>query len=149
MPGGALQRGPAGKDIGTIMARFVIFAVAVFTAAIAAAAVFNSHQAGAKDTALSHSELKQLITNAKTKADYERIAQYFDAEAANYDAQSKLHADLAQLYKKNPPPQPTKYPGSQQTFQHCDSLSRSLAQAAGNARSLAAEYRQMAKEAKQ
>ena len=101
-----------------------------------------------KDKILSKGEVKNLIANAKTKADHERIARYFDAEAAKYDSDAKEHGELAPLYEKNTPQNPTKFPGSQQTSQHCDSLSKSLQKAAEDARALAAHHREMAKEAK-
>ena len=123
---------------------------AFLTAVIAVLAVFVSvpaGAAGAKDATLSKSELKNLVANAEKKADHERIANHFDAEAAKYEADAKEHGELAPLYQKNTPGQPTKYPGSMQTFQHCDSLSKALMQAAQDARALAVEHREMAKHA--
>ena len=104
--------------------------------------------AGAKDKVLSKSELKNLVANAETKADHERVAQYFDAEAAKYEAEAKEHGELATIYQRNSSATPTKYPGSVQSIQHRDSLSKSLQQAAESARQLAADHREMAKEAK-
>ena len=122
--------------------------LAVFAVATAMLTAVVSVPAGAKDKPLTKSELKNLISNAETKAEHERIAQYFDAEAARYQAESKDHGELAQLYQRETSATPTKYPGSQQSFQHCDSLSKSLQQAAENARQLAVEHRGMEKEAK-
>ena len=127
------------------------FRVAVSTVAIAVLAVFVSVGAGAaaeNGKVLSQKELKGLISNAETKAEHERIAQHFDAEAAKYEAEAKEHGELAPFYKEHTPSQPTKFPGSMQSFQHCDSLSKSLSQAAADARALAAEHRGMEKEAK-
>lgn len=106
-----------------------------------------SAPAAAKDKALSKTQLNHLIATAETKADHERIAQYFDAEATKYEADAKKHSDLAQAYRKSGPVS-AKYPGAMQSFNHCDSLSKSLQQAAENARQLAADHREMAKEAK-
>src|SRR5260370_40316591 len=119
--------------------------LAVFAVAMAMLPAVVSVPAWAKDKTLSKSELKNLIANAETKADHERIAQYFDAEAVKYEAEAKDHGDLAQVYRKAGAPsakQPT------QTFNHCDSFAKSLEQAAENARQLAADHRGMAKEAK-
>lgn len=121
---------------------------AAILTAVAVLAVFVSVPAGAKDKTLSQKELKNLVANAETKADHERIAQYFDAEAAKYGAESKDHGELAPFYQRNPDPTISKHPGSPRSFQHCDSLSKSLQQAAEDARALAAEHREMAKEAK-
>ena len=123
------------------------FGLTVFVVAIAMVPAVVSVPAAAKDKTLSQKDLKYLIANAETKAEHERIAQYFDAETTKYEAEAKEHADLALLYQRNTGPTPTKYPGSMQSFQHCDSLSKSLQQAAENARQLAAEHRDMAKEA--
>ena len=120
--------------------------LAVFAVAMAILAI--SVPAGAKDKPLNEKEIKNLIANAETKAEHERIAHYFDAEAARYEAESKEHGELAQLYQRNTSATPTKYPGGAQSFQHCDSLSKSLQTAAEDARQLAAEHRGMAKEAK-
>ena len=120
----------------------------LLTAAIAVLAVFVSAPVGAKDKPLSKSVLKKLIANAETKADHERIAQYFDTEAAKYEAEAKEHGELAPFYQRNPDPALSKHPGSTRSFQHCDSLSKSLTQAAQDAHALAAEHREMAKQAK-
>jgi len=124
-----------------------ILKTAVFALTFAVAGLV-SVPAGAKDARLTKAELKSLISNAETKADHERIAQYFDAEAARYEAESKEHVELAQLYQRNTSATPTKYPGGAQSFQHCDSLSKSLQTAAQDARQLAAEHRGMAHDAK-
>jgi hypothetical protein len=121
---------------------------AVFAAAVGMLTVMVSVPAGAADKPLSKTELKGLISNAETKAEHERIAQYFDAEAAKYETEAKDHADLAQLYQRNTSATPTKHSGTMQTFQHCDSMSKALQQAAENARQLAAEHRDMEREAK-
>ena len=119
----------------------------VFAVAMAMLAAVVAVPAGAKDKQLSQRELKNLIANAKTKAEHERIAQYFDAEAGKYEAEAKEHAELAQSYRKAGAAS-TKYPGGMQSFNHCDALSKSLLKAAEDARQLAAEHREMEKEAK-
>ena len=124
-----------------------ILRLVAFTVAITLAPAVVSIPAGAKDKTISKSELKHLIATAETKADHERIAQYFDAEAAKYEAEAKEHGELAQVYQKSGAPS-AKYPGGMQTFNHCDSLSKSLEKAAENARQMAADHREMAKEAK-
>ena len=130
-----------------------IFKTAVFAVALALAAVVSvpaggTGAAGSKDKPLTKVELKSLISNAETKAEHERIAQYFDAEAARYEAEAKDHGELAPFYRKNPDPALSKHPGSPRAFEHCDSLSKNLQKSAEDARSLAAEHREMAHEAK-
>src|SRR5262245_44984488 len=114
--------------------------LAIFVVATILASAVAS---GAKATSLSKNEPRTLIATEQTQAVHERIAQYFDAETAKYEADAKDHADLAQFYQQHTAMSP-KYPGGQQSFQHCDALSKSLAQAAENARQLAAEHREMA-----
>ena len=122
--------------------------LAVFVVATAMLTTVVSVPAGAKDKLLTKSELKNLVANAETKTEHERIAQYFDAEATRYDAEAKEHGDLAPFYQRNPDPALSKHPGSQRSFQHCDSLGKSLKQAAEDARQLATEHREMAKHEK-
>ena len=123
------------------------FKAVVSTVAVAVLAVFVSVSAGAYAKLLSKSEVKSLAATAETKAEHERIAQYFDAEAAKYEAEAKDHSELAVVYQKRGTPS-AKMPGPSQTFNHCDSLSKSLQKAADDARALAAEHRGMSNEAK-
>jgi len=118
---------------------------AVMAVAVGMLTAMVSVPAGAADKPLTKSEVKNLIAHAETKADHERIAKYFDAEAVKYEAEAKDHGDLAQVYRKAGAPsakQPTN------TFNHCDSFAKSLEQAAENARQLAADHRAMATDAK-
>jgi hypothetical protein len=116
----------------------------LLTAAVAVMAVFVSVPAGAKDKPLTKSEVKALIPTAETKAEHERIAQYFDAEAARYEAEAKEHSELAGVYQKSTP----SAKNASQTFNHCDAVSKSLQKAADDARALAAEHRHMGNDAK-
>jgi hypothetical protein len=116
---------------------------ALLTAA-AAVLVFVALPAGAQDKPLSKKEVKALIATAETKAEHERIAKYFDAEAARYEAEAKEHGELAGVYQKSTP----SAKNASQTFNHCDSVSKSLQKAADEARALAAEHRHMASDAK-
>ena len=122
--------------------------LAVFAVATAMLTAVVPVPAGAADKPLTKSELKNLVANAETKADHERVAKYFDAEALRYEADSKDHGELAPFYQRNPDPALSKHPGSPRAFEHCDSLSKSLQKAAEEARQLAAEHRGMEKEAK-
>ena len=122
------------------IARTVVFAV-TFALAVSGAG---------PERPLTKTELKRLIANAQTKTDHERIAQYFEAEAAVYEVDAKDHAELAQLYKKKEMQDAdlSKHPPSLRAFEHGDALFRSLQKAAEQARNLAAEHRGMAHEAK-
>jgi hypothetical protein len=123
--------------------------IAGFAIAIGLVTAIVSIPAGASDDhSIKASELKNRVENAETAADHERIAKYFDAEAARYEAESKNHGELAPFYQRNPDPALSKHPGSPRSFEHCDSLTKSLHEAAEGARLLAADHRQMAKAAK-
>lgn len=124
---------------------------ALLTAAVAVLAGFVSSPASAQkgyERSMSPEEFKNLIAHPKTKADHERVAQYYDEQAWNYEAGAKLHQELAAFYKRNPDRALSKNPGSNGTYEHCDSLSKELQMAAEDARGLAAEQRELAKEAK-
>jgi hypothetical protein len=127
--------------IGMRIAKTVVFAVA-FALAVSGAG---------PERPLTQTELKRLIMNAQTKTDHERIAEYFEAEAARYEVDAKDHADLAQFYKKKEIQDPalSNHPASLRAFEHCDALFRSLQKAAEQARNLAAEHRGMAHEARE
>ena len=100
---------------------------------------------------LSKKQLKDLIANANTPADHERIAQYYDAEAARYEADAKQHEDEASYYAGHQHPaaeghSPNNYP--QYMLSHCPQIAAKLKEAAQESRALAAGHREMAKEAK-
>ena len=116
-------------------------------ALLAAAAMLTAPLAAAGDT-LNKAELKKLIATASTPQDHERIANHFDAKAAELEAEAKEHAELAAAYRANPNIHESKHPGSPQTFAHCDSLARTTRAAAHDARQLAADHRALAKPAK-
>jgi len=124
-----------------------VFNTAVFAAVFALAGV-NSISAATTDKTLSKAELKNLVVNAETKADHDRLANYFEAEAVRYEAEAKDHNELAGFYQKSPDPALSKHPTSPRAFEHCDALSKSLLAAAKEARQLAGEHHAMAKEAK-
>lgn len=126
---------------------------ALLTTAVAVLAVFASVPAGAQksptyERSLSAQEVKDRITNPKTKADHEFAADYYDQQAGSYEFGAKLHSELAAFYQRHPERALSKRPGSPGTYEHCDKLSKELQMAAEDARGLAAEQRELAKDAK-
>lgn len=97
---------------------------------------------------LKKAEIKNLIANARTAAEHERIAQHFDAEAAQWEAEANTHEELEQYYRRNPDPTAWRYSRSPRSFEHCVSLVKDLRRAAQESRELAANHRGMAKDAK-
>lgn len=68
---------------------------------------------------LTHKELKKIIASAKTRADHERIAAYYHAEAHNLEAKQREHEEALAEYYKNT----ARYPGKYPTMgDHCRSL---------------------------
>ena len=120
----------------------------VACAVVFALAAVVSVSAATTDKPLTKAEVKNLVVNAETKADHERLANHFEAEAVRYEAEAKDHNELAGFYQKSPDPALSKHPTSPRAFEHCDALSKSLLTAAKEARQLAGEHRGMAKEAK-
>jgi hypothetical protein len=120
---------------------------ALLAGVLAMVGAIVSAPAGAEGTLMSKSELKNLIANAKTAADQEKLAAHFDARAAQLEADAKDHDELAQDYKRNPPV--SRRVEKSQSAEHCRDLAKDYAKAAQDARRLAADHRAMAKEAKQ
>ena len=92
-------------------------------------------KAGAQQTAVTEDNLNQMITSAKTPADHEAIAVYYDTEAAENEKKASLHSRNKNMY--------TKLDFSA----HCNALIREYQQAAKQDKALAAFHREMAKTA--
>ncbi|MEO8052054.1 MAG: hypothetical protein ABI833_16695 [Acidobacteriota bacterium] len=97
---------------------------------------------------LKKDELKNLVANAKTAQDHQRLADHFTARAEQLEADAQEHDELAGKYKANPGIHEMKHPGSQQTASHCTMMARNLREAAKAARELAEDHQAMAKAAK-
>jgi hypothetical protein len=108
---------------------------------------FSQAQSAPKSEKLSEQQLLSLITTAKTPADHTRIADYYQAQAKNYLAQSKEHEQMAAAYKKNPVTSSSKF--ATQTVNHCDYLAQSFKKDADRVQDLAKLHEQMAKDATQ
>lgn len=97
---------------------------------------------------IEKSELKKLIASATSPADHERIAKHYEAKAVDLENEAREHQELAAEYRRNPTGHETKHPMSGQTAGHCELFARKFAEAAKDARQLAADHRSMAKAAK-
>src|ERR1700735_2877253 len=67
--------------------------------------------------ALSKTQLNTLAATAKTPAEHQRIADYYQAQAQNYLAQAADHTAMIAAYKASPS---TKHQASEVT--HCANL---------------------------
>lgn len=96
---------------------------------------------------LSKPQLLSLIATAHTPAEHERIANYYDARARDFLAQSAEHAQMAAEYRKNPMISSSKWATG--TINHCEYLAQSLKNDAIKMQELAQLHREMAASAGQ
>ena len=94
-------------------------------------------------------DLPNAIENAKTAADHEALAAYFDGEAKAARATAERHRRMAALYGKHPMPSGAK--GTRASLgrtmpPHCDKLVASYEAAAAEYEAMAAAHREMASE---
>lgn len=92
-------------------------------------------KAGAQPAAVTADNLNQMIASAKTPAEHELIAAYYDHEAAENEKLLALHRASINIYSK----------GNNQL--HCRDLIKAYEQAARENKALAAFHREMEKKA--
>lgn len=92
---------------------------------------------------LNKAQLKELVANASTAQDHEKIAKHFDAKAAEYEADAKEYDELAVVHRGNG--HSSKHPMSGLTEEHCKYFAAEARRAAVEARKVAADHREMAK----
>jgi|SRR5271166_1277580 len=96
---------------------------------------------------LSKQQLNTLIATAKTAAEHESIAQYYQAKALDYLAQAKEHEAMVAAYKANSTLSNDKNQAS--TISHCEYFVTTFKALTDNSQDLAALHERMAKEAPQ
>jgi hypothetical protein len=122
-------------------------------AAVAVAGLFTlfltmtPQMTAAEVTKLTSKEVKTLVATAKTPADHMKLAKYYEGEAAKLEAESKMHEELAQIYRKNPNAMGMKTPMNPTSAEHCEYFAKATREAAKAAKDLAAAHEQMAKAA--
>jgi len=89
-------------------------------------------------------DVEQEIANAKTAADHEKIASFYDAEAKSAESKADDHDRMAASYKKVGGGVIEKL----HLDQHCADISKRYREVAKDARDLAEAHRQMAKDVK-
>jgi hypothetical protein len=89
-------------------------------------------------------DIEQEIANAKTAADHEKIASFYDGEAKSAESKADEHDRMAASYKKAGGGVIVKL----HLDQHCADISKRYREVAKDARNLAAAHREMAKDAK-
>src|SRR5260370_294231 len=94
---------------------------------------------------LSRKQLNTLIATAKTAAEHERIAQYYQTKALDFLAQAKEHEAMVAAYKANSTLSNDKNRAS--TISHCEYFVQTFNALADNSRELATLHERMANEA--
>lgn len=85
--------------------------------------------------------VEQMITEAKTPADHEAIAVYYDKEAQAAQAKHAEHQKMEEWYKKNPALNKSGFGA------HCNIIASNFDKAAKEYEALAKLHRDMAKAA--
>jgi hypothetical protein len=101
---------------------------------------------------LSKKELKVLIANAKSPAEHEKIAAYYRDQAQRLTASAKEHAEMAEVYAKNPVSAAMESKHGVafgQGASHCRRWAQLDEEQAKEAEALAALHDEMAKSAQQ
>lgn len=96
---------------------------------------------------LSRHQLETLIATAKTPAEHQRIAQYYEAKAQDYLAESKEHEQMLGAYDRNSSPSVRRH--RPYTTYHCQYFVESYKKMASKSQELAQLHQQMAREAEQ
>jgi hypothetical protein len=86
--------------------------------------------------------IEQMITTAKSPADHEAIAAYYDKEAQALHAKHAEHQTMGEWYKKNPTLNKSGF------STHCDLIAANYDKTAKEYEAMAKLHREMAKSAK-
>ena len=120
-------------------------ALAMTALALFAVVGVGSAQTNTKSSdLLPAKQVRQLVATATTPADHTALAKHFAALAEKYEADTAAHRALAAAYRKRPTASETKRPGTPDTAAHCERFATSAANAAQEARELAAAHERMA-----
>jgi hypothetical protein len=68
------------------------------------ATAFSTSIWAQKENSLTQKQAMELLSTAKTPEDHNRLAQYFNQEAAKLEAEAKEHQDWSNLYHKGKAP---------------------------------------------
>jgi hypothetical protein len=96
-------------------------------------------RAGAQQPVVTSDNLDQMITSAKTPADHDAIAAYFEQEAAEAKKKAELHRRTAETYRKLKMPKPVYM------AEMCDSIAAMWDKIAADEEKLSKQHHEMAK----
>ena len=106
-----------------------------------AAATLPTIRAFAQPAVVTDNNVDEMIANAKTPADHEAIALYYDQEAAETKKKAELHRRSAETYRKMNIAKPVGMANM------CDGVATMWEKIAADTETLAKEHREMAKKA--
>ena len=121
------------------MRRVTISLVAVL--AIFAAASLPSIRVAAQQAVVTDDNLDQMITSAKTPAEHEAIAAFYEQEATDAKKKAALHRNTADTYRKLKISKPVGM------AEMCDGIAAMWDKIAADNSRLARAHREMAKQA--
>lgn len=98
-------------------------------------------RAGAANTAVTDQNLDQMISDARTPAEHDAIAAYFEQEAAEARKKAALHKSSADTYRKMKIAKPVYM------AEMCDGIAAGFEKTAKDADNLAKMHHEMAKNA--
>jgi hypothetical protein len=103
----------------------------------------------ASEHKLTKKELKELIANAKTPEDHQKVAAYYRAEAKRLRASAQEHKEWAETYAKSPvyTTRESKTGDTLMGPSHCKKWAELESEEADEADALAASHEDMAKAA--
>ncbi len=118
------------------------FARAALAAAVSSLAVvaLPAHAQPLEGARLPADLVVELVATPDAPGARTRLARHFLAVAADYDAQAREHTAMAKSYRRTPTASESKRPNAPDTAVHCDRLAARAADAATEARALAAAY---------
>lgn len=97
--------------------------------------------AGAQPAAVTEDNVSQMIASAKTPADHQAIAAYYEQQAAEAKKKAALHRNQADTYRKLNIPKPVGM------AEMCDEIAAMWDKTAHHYSKLAKAHQQMAKSA--
>ena len=125
-------------SIFSILSLAFVMAVAAFGQTASAPQTKPEH--------LGKRQLNTLIATAKTPAEHQRIAQYYQAKAQDYLAQAKEHEQMVAAYKANPS---LTAKSQASTINHCEYFVQTFKDLAAKSQELAQLHDQIANDAEQ
>ena len=119
------------------MKRVTILLAAGFVLVVAASLPIV--RAGAQQAVVSDDNVGQMVANAKTPADNEAIAAYYEQQAAEAKKKADLHRRMAETYRKLQIPKPVYM------AEMCDGMAKLWEKIASDDERLVKAHREMAK----